>query len=267
MMNRFFKIVLTLLFFVVSLGISAKNLKKSEILNNRVKSELSDYSYKKRVAKSEVKVALEQYKKELAKEAKLRILHKTESNLGSECFFLDFSCHFFYAKTTIYLKDELKTQNIRLKKARDHFKDTSKRYDFIVEREEALKKGIFKEEKKDRTLYAFPELKKAFKCRRKRNWNTKRGIFLDPSEIEDLPFSFFVKDVVKIDDYYTIVLSANKLTIVFSYVKKALVKKGEIVNVGQKILSGSSSNPIVKGTVLMATLKSDKFVNPMIMCK
>jgi hypothetical protein len=47
-----------------------------------------------------------------------------------------------------------------------------------------------------------------------------RGIFVSPSEINDLPFQSFIKDVVKLDSGgYVIMVEAGEFTMNFSYVK------------------------------------------------
>jgi len=64
-----------------------------------------------------------------------------------------------------------------------------------------------------------------------------------------------------------VVVEAGRYDLNFSYVKKPLKAKGEVVKMGESIFEGASGNPVEPGTVLIFISKDGKFLNPSFMCQ
>ncbi len=262
--------ILSLIFFA-SVNIFAQEShqsRRSKILSERIEKERAEIVYDLRVSQLEMQYLGNNYLNGLIKKQKLEFLIKSSEFMRDNCIPFDSRCRNLYNMSIAYLKDEIRVVERDLLEQENIISDAKNRVDSLTERLQYIEEGIVIEEKERRVSAAIPELKKAFKCNRFRGWNHYRGVFIDPEDMNDLPFTMFVKDVVKLDlGGYLIALEAGEHIINFTYVEKPLVKKGEVTGMGSPVFQGSAGNPVMPDKVLVFINKNNRFVNPGFMCR
>lgn len=188
--------------------------------------------------------------------------------MKNNCLFFDSECRKVYNMSIAYLKNEMKLVKKELDELTKLMEESQGRFSELKEKFALLEKGIEVETSEITIKPAIPELKKGYKCVNMSGWNQMRGIFVNPSEIHDLPFSVFIKDVVSLNSGGSVIMvEVGEFTINFTYVKTPSVKAGEIVKMGRKLFTGSAGNPVMPGNILIFITKNGKFVNPVFMCK
>lgn len=270
-MKRFCRILISLVFVLSSLTLFSQNRPvtlKEKILMERIEKEKGEVSLAMKVTETELEVIKTLSFNQLLKYRKLDFLKRSSGIMKSNCLFFDSECKKVYNMSIVYLKNEMKL----VKKELDGFvklmEESHKRLSELKEKYALLEKGVEVEISEIRIKPAIPELRNGYKCVNTPGWNSMRGIFVSPSEINDLPFQSFIKDVVKLDSGgYVIMVEAGEFTMNFSYVKTPLVKAGEIVKMGRKLFTGSAENPVMPGNILIFITKNGKFANPGFMCK
>jgi len=266
-MKRSSEIIFIALFQLFPLLIFAQSAKE-RILKERIEKEKSEVSYAVKVSQQEQEVFKAMAVNTLLKLKKLDLLSRSSKIMKGNCLFFDKECRKIYNMSLAYLQNEI---HLTKKELDDHeilLKESVIRLDDLNEKLALLEKGIEVETESLRIPPAIPELKKGFKCEMEPGWNISRGVFINPSEIKDLPFQVFVKDVVSLKgDGKVVVVEAADILIHFTYVKTPYVKAGDILNMGKKLFSGSSGNPVKPGYVLIFITKNGKFINPGFLCR
>ncbi|HSW60368.1 MAG TPA: hypothetical protein VLJ60_06180 [bacterium] len=270
-MKRSCKILISFIFVLFSLTAFSQDRPatlKEKILNERIEKEKGEVSLAMKVSEAELEVIKTMSFNQLLKYRKLDFLQRSSNIMKSNCLFFDSECKKVYNMSIVYLKNEMRLVKKELDEFEKLMEESHKRLSDLKEKFALLEKGVEVEISEIRIKPAIPELKNGYKCVNTPSWNSMRGIFVTPSEINDLPFQGFIKDVVKLDSGgYVIMVEAGEFTINFSYVKTPSVKAGEIVKMGRKLFTGSAGNPVMPGNILIFITKNGKFVNPVFMCK
>lgn len=253
---------------VIPTGISAKKSLKEKIITERVDKEKEEVDYSVKVAQQEYEIIKKLALNSLLKKKKLMLLIRSSEYMKDNCIFFDTECRRIYSMSLVYLKSELKESTIDVSRMEKQLEKSHSRLELLKKKLDRLEKGFVFKKERNFVKAVIPELKNAFKCVKKRGWNTARGIFVKPDSINDMPFPVFVKDVIDLNaGSKMIIMEAGSYDLNFSYVKKPLIKKGEVVKMGQNILSGASGNPVESNTVLVFISKDGKFLNPSFMCQ
>lgn len=270
-MKKFFDqgLLLFLLFFpfFVSAETGLPSLKE-KILKERIEKEKGEVSFAVKVSEQELEVIQTLAFNSLLKYRKLQFLKKSSVFMKNSCISFDSECKKLYKMSIVYLESELKTTKKELNEFEKLMNESSERLKNLKEKHELLEKGIEVETTEIRIKPVIPELFGAFQCSAVSGWNTSRGVFVTPAQINDLPIPVFVKDIVQLVSSGNVVMvEVGDFVVNFSYVKTPHVQKGEIVNIGKKLFTGASENPVMPGNILIFITKNGKFVNPVFMCK
>ena len=260
--------VKTLIATVIPFDIAAKKSLKEKIITERVDKEKEEVDYSVKVAQQEYEIVTKLALNSLLKKKKLMLLIKSSECMKDNCIFFDTECRRIYSMSLVYLKSELKDSTFEVSKMEKQLKESYNRLELLNKKLDRLEKGFVFKKESNFVKAVIPELKNAFKCVKKRGWNTARGIFVKPDSINDMPFPVFVKDVIDLNSSSKmIIVEAGSYDLNFSYVKKPLKNMGEVVKMGENIFSGASGNPIESDTVLIFISKDGKFLNPSFMCQ
>jgi len=272
-MRKFSKLfgILTLAFLLVTvipIDIVAKKSLKEKIITQRVDKEKEEVDYAVRVAQQEHEIVKKLAMNSLLKKKKLKLLIRSSEYLKDNCIFFDTECRRIYSMSLVYLKSELKESVADVSRMEKQLKGSYNRLEMLKKKLKRLEKGFVFKKESSFVKAVIPELKNAFKCVKKSGWNTARGIFVKPESINDMPFPVFVKDVIELKKGSNIIIvEAGSYDLNFSYVKKPLKNRGEVVKMGENIFSGASGNPVESDTVLIFISKDGKFLNPSFMCQ
>lgn len=242
--------------------------RKEKILKERIEKEKNEVSYALKVSQQELEVINTMALNTVLKYRKLDFLSRSSEIMKKKCLFFDLQCKKIYNMSIAYLKNEMKLTKKDLDEYELLRKESHARLNDLNEKMVLLEKGVEVETGSVKIKPAIPELKNSYKCINEASWNSFRGIFVNSAEIKDLPFSVFIKDVVSLAcGGKVIMVEMGDLTVHFSYVKTPAVKKGEIVNIGKKLFTGSTGNPVKPGYILIFITKDGKFVHPGFMCR
>jgi hypothetical protein len=253
---------------IIPFDITAKKSLKEKIITERVDKEKEEVDYAVRVAQQEYEIVKKLAMNSLLKKKKLILLIRSSQHMKDNCIFFDTECRRIYGMSLVYLKSELKESTTDVSKMEKQLKESYNRLEMLKKKLERLEKGFVFKKESNFVKAVIPELKDAFKCVKKRGWNTARGIFVKPDSINDMPFPVFVKDVIDLNSgSKMIIVEAGSYDLNFSYVKKPLKNRGEVVKMGESIFSGASGNPVESNTVLIFISKDGKFLNPSFMCQ
>lgn len=257
-----------LLLFALPLNVSGKKSLKEKIISERIKKETEELEYSVKIASQEHEIVTKLALNALLKKKKLKFLIKSSQHMKDNCIAFDLECRKLYSMSLVYLKSELKKSTEELTLLETQLKDSYSRLAQLKEKLERLKKGFVFKKERSFVKAVIPELKDAFKCVKKRGWNTVRGVFVKPESINDMPFPVFVKDVVSLNsNAKMIIVEAGSYDLNFTYINKPLKKQGEVVKMGENLFEGASGNPVMQGTVLIFISKDGKFLNPSFMCR
>lgn len=241
---------------------------KERILKERIEKRKNEITYAVKVSQQELEVIKTMAFNTLLKYRKLDFLDRSSEIMKEKCLFFDLQCRKIYNMSIVYLKNEMKLTKKDLDEYEQLGIESELRLKDLNEKLALLEKGVEVATGSVKIAHAIPELRKSYKCVNESGWNSYRGIFTEPTEIRDLPFSVFIKDVATLSSGgKVIVAEMGEFTIHFCYVKTPSVKKGEIVNMGKRFFSGSSGNPVKPGHVLIFITKNGKFVDPGFMCR
>lgn len=242
--------------------------KRKEILEKRIKKELADYSYKAQVAKEEYDVISQRYLKILELSGQLKMLMNSSSFHRDQCMRLDMECRRIYDMTIIYLTDEIKKAEERIKDQKEFVLESKERYDYFTKRMEQLENNTQTgDEPLDYISAVIPELKKAYTCSDADGWNLKRGVFIEVKQPVDLPFVSEVIKVMDIDGAYFITIKAGEYIINYAYTGKPLVKEGETVQPYTVLFEKSYGNPVMPGSVIMLILRKSSLIDATFVCR
>jgi len=266
------KVTTTLLFLFlfssIIYGQESISSRRNRIVAERIEKEKSELTYDLRVTEQEKQYLENSYFNTLIKMKKVEYLIKSSEFMRENCVLFDSRCRNVYSMSIAYLADEKKSVSKELEESRQIIVDVKERIDSLNNRLTYIDEGVVIEEKAQGIASVIPELKNAFKCTNFRGWNYYRGVFVKAEEIRDIPFTMFVKDVVKLDsDSYLISFNAGEYTVNFSYIKQPLVKKGELTGMGKAFFKESAGNPLLKDNILVFITKNNRFVNPGFMCR
>jgi hypothetical protein len=221
-----------------------------------------------RVSMQEKQYLENTYINTLIKKKKVEFLIKSSQFMLKNCIPFDSRCRNVYNMSIAYLIDEKKDVKNELEEQKQIIVEAKERIDALQERLEYIETGVNVEIESKAIVSIIPELSKSFKCQKLRGWNYYRGVFVDPDDIKDLPFTVFVKEISKLPDGGNVIaLEAGDYTVNFSYVEKPLVKKGEVTGMGKPFFQRSAGNPVMPGKILVFIAKNKSFVNPVFMCR
>lgn len=260
--------VLILLFTIAApITLSGKKSLKEKIISERIEKETEELEYSIKVANQEHEIVKKLALNALLKKKKLKFLIKSSKHMKDNCILFDYECRKLYSMSLVYLSSELNKSAEEMVMLEKQLKDSYSRLGQLKEKQEQLKKGFVFKKERSFVKAVIPELKDSFTCVKKRGWNTVRGIFVKPESVNDMPFPVFVKDIVDLNDSKMIILEAGSYDLNFTYAKRSLKKKGEVLKMGESIIEGASGNPVVPGTILVFISKDGKFLNPSFMCR
>ena len=259
--------VIFILSAAVPISIHAGKSLKEKIISERIEKEKEELEYSVKVAQQEHDIVKKLALNSLLKKKKLKLLIRSSQHMKDNCIFFDTECRKLYSMSLVYLKSELQKSATDVSKMEKQLKESYNRLEELKKKLERLKKGFVFKKERSYVKVVIPELKDAFTCVKKRGWNNVRGVFVKPESIHDMPFPVFVKDVVDLDNSKMIIVEAGSYDLNFTYVKKSLKSKGEVIKMGERISEGASGNPVEPGTVLIFISKDGKFLNPSFMCR
>jgi hypothetical protein len=253
-------------FFSAS-GADRYDANRKKIIEERIKSELSEIDRRLATVTEQHDAAARKYLVSLSAHKKLQLLKRSAAYHKAHCLWFDDECRRLYDMTTVYLESEIDLLDERMVPERAAAISAAAGHRALRDRRDLIGNATFPESFPADADYDIPELRGSYRCIEVEGWNPTRGIFVEADEHLDLPFSTEVTTIHRERNAAFIATAFRDVVIQYAYTGEPSFFTGELVPPYTPLFERPSGNPIVPGTVLITILRKEQLVDPSFLCR